>query len=78
MSIGLRHWFCQLHLKFIAAQRHLLVVTDQGEERVKHEVVRQIEFGAARFLAWVNATMLHPPGAPVGQKKKKKRCDKIF
>lgn len=59
VSISLRHWFSQLHLKLVAAQRHLLVVGDQGEKSVKHQVVRQVEFGAAGFLTRVDSAVLH-------------------
>lgn len=59
MSISLRHWFSQLHLKLVAAQRHLLVVVDQGEESVKHQVVCQVKLGAASFLTRVDSTVLH-------------------
>lgn len=59
MSISLRHWFSQLHLKLVAAQRHLLVVVDQGEKSVKHQVVRQVKLGAASFLARVDSAVLH-------------------
>lgn len=50
MGIGLRYWLSQLHLKLVAAQRHLLVVGDQGKERVEHQVVSQVELGAAGLL----------------------------
>lgn len=61
MSVGLRHRLSQLHLKLVAAQRHLLVVVDQSKERVEHQVVRQVELGAACLLTRVNTTVLHPP-----------------
>lgn len=59
MGIGLRHRLRQLHLKLVAAQRHLLIVCDEGEECVEHQVVRQVEFRAAGFLARVNPTVLN-------------------
>lgn len=59
MSISLRYWFSQLHLKLVAAQRHLLVVANQGEKRVKHQVVSQVKLGAAGFLTRVDSTVLH-------------------
>lgn len=59
MSISLRYWFSQLHLKLVAAQRHLLVVFDQGVKRVKHQVVSQVKLGAAGFLTRVDSTVLH-------------------
>ncbi len=61
MSIGLRHRFGQLHLKLVAAQCHLLVVVDQGKECVEHQVVSQVELGAACLLTRVDTTVLHPP-----------------
>ena len=73
MSIGLRHRLCQLHLKLVAAQRHLLVVVDEGEERVEHQVVSQVELGAACLLTRVDTTVLNPPrtpGAKIGKTKK--------
>lgn len=60
MSISLRHWLSQLHLKLIAAQRHLLVVIDESEEGVEHQVVSQVKLGAACLLARVDTTVLHP------------------
>lgn len=64
MGVGLRYGLGQLHLKLVAAQRHLLVVCDEGEERVEHQVVREIELGAARLLARVDTTVLHSPRTP--------------
>lgn len=64
VGVGLRHWLRQLHLKLVAAQRHLLVVVDEGEEGVEHQVVGQVELGAARLLTRVDPTVLHPTGAP--------------
>ena len=51
VSVGLGHGLGQLHLKLVAAQRHRLVVGDKGEQRVEHQIVRQVELGAARLLA---------------------------
>lgn len=64
VCISLRHWLSQLHLKFIAAQRHLLVVVDQGKERVEYQVVRKVKLGAACLLTRVDTTVLHPPRTP--------------
>ena len=61
MGVGLWDRLRQLHLKLVAAQRHLLVVGDEGEERVEHQVVSQVELGAARLLTRVDTTVLHPP-----------------
>jgi len=61
VGVGLGHGLGQLHLKLVAAQRHLLVVGDEREERVEHQVVRQVELGAARLLPGVDAAMLHAP-----------------
>lgn len=61
MSVSLRHRLSQLHLKLIAAQRHLLVVVDQGKEGVEHQVVCQVKLGAACLLTRVDTTVLHPP-----------------
>lgn len=61
VSVGLRHRLGQLHLKLVAAQCRLLVVVDQGKERVEHQVVSQVELGAACLLARVDTTVLHPP-----------------
>lgn len=70
VGIGLRHWLSQLHLKLIAAQCHLLVVSDKGKECVEHQVVSQEKLGAARLLTRVYATMLHSPGTPDGNMSK--------
>lgn len=64
VSVGLRHRLRQLHLKLVAAQRHLLVVGDEGEERVEHQVVGQVELGAARLLPGVDPTVLHTTRTP--------------
>lgn len=61
VSISLRHRLSQLHLELVAAQRHLLVVDDQGEESVEHQVVSQVELGAAGLLTGVDTTVLHAP-----------------
>lgn len=60
VSVGLRHRLRQLHLKLIAAQCHLLVVGDQGKERVKHQVVSQVELWTSCFLTRVDAAVLDP------------------
>lgn len=67
VSVDLRHRFSQFHLKLIAAQRHVLVVADQCEERVEHQVVSQVVLGAAGFLARVDPAVLHAPQTPVVQ-----------
>lgn len=67
VSIGLRYRLSQLHLKFVTAQRHLLVVGNQSKERVKYQVVSQVELWAACLLTRVDATVLHPPRAPVAE-----------
>lgn len=64
MRVGLRHRLGQLHLKLVAAQRHLLVVVDEGEEGVKHQVVGQVELGAAGLLPRVDPAVLHPTRTP--------------
>lgn len=72
VSISLRHRLSQLHLKLIAAQRHLLVVVDESEEGVEDQVVSQVKLGAAGLLARVDTTVLHPawtPGAQIGEKQ---------
>lgn len=76
MRVGLRHRLRQFHLKLVAAQRHLLVVVDEGEEGVEHQIVRQVELGAARLLTGVDPTVLHPAGAPGwwrGEKRRSRR-----
>lgn len=60
MSIGLRHWFSQLHFKLVAAQRHLLVVANKGIECVEHQVVSQVELRATSLLTRVDPTVLDP------------------
>lgn len=72
MGICLRHWLSQLHFKLIAAQCHLLVVSDKGKECVEHQVVSQVELGAACLLTGVDTTMLHPPRTPDAEMSKKK------
>jgi len=67
VGISLRHRLSQFHFKLIAAQRHLLVVVDQGKECVKHQVVGQVELGAACLLPRVDTTVLHPAGSPVAK-----------
>lgn len=59
MGICLRHRLCQFHLKLITAQRHLLVVVDQGKECVEHQVVSQVELGTTCLLTRVDTTVLH-------------------
>lgn len=74
MSISLRYWLSQLHLKLIAAQRHLLVVVNQRKEGVEHQVVSQVKLGAACLLTRVDTTVLNPartPGAQIGKNEKK-------
>ncbi len=64
VSVGLWHWLGQLHLKLVAAQRHLLVMCDECEQRVEHQVIRQVELGAAGLLPRVNPAVLNPTGPP--------------
>lgn len=74
VSVGLGHWLSQLHLKLVAAQRHLLVVVDQGKERVEHQVVSQVELWAACLLTRVDTAVLHPsqpPGREMSRATKK-------
>lgn len=76
MSIGLRHWLSQFHLKLIAAQCHLLVVSDESKECVEHQVVSQVELGAPCLLTGVDTTMLHPPRTPDAEMSKKKEKER--
>lgn len=64
MGIGLWHRLGQPHLKLIAPQWHLLVVSDEVVEAVEHQVVRQEELGAASILPRVDPAVLHLPVAP--------------
>ena len=74
VGIGLGNRLGQLHLKLVAAQRHLLVVRDERKQRVEHQVVRQIELGAARLLPGVDPAVLDTPGAPGSGRGKTATC----
>lgn len=67
VGVCLGDGLCELHLKLVASQCHLLVVRDEGEQRVEHQVVRQVELGAAGLLAGMDAAVLHSSRAPRGQ-----------
>lgn len=69
VSVGLWHWLGQLHLKLVAAQRHLLVMCDEREQRVEHQVIRQVELGVAGLLPRVNPAVLNPTGPPDQRKR---------
>lgn len=67
MGIGLRDRLGEAHLKFVAAQGHLLVVRDEVIERVKDQVVCQEELGGPSVLPGVDPAVLDFPVPPAGR-----------
>lgn len=67
MGIGLWDGLREAHLKFVAAQGHLLVVRDEVIEGVKDEVVCQEELGGPSILPGVDPAVLDFPVPPEGR-----------
>lgn len=69
MGVGLWDRLREAHLKFVAAQGHLLVVRDEVIEGVEDEVVRQEELGGPSILPGVDPAVLDLPVPPEGSGK---------
>lgn len=73
-GVALRHRLRQPHLKLVVPQQHLLAVSDEVAEAVKHRDVGQEERGAASVLPPVDVAVLRLLVTPGGHSVVPNEC----